>query len=47
MHASRIINLVFMYRKILTLLNLLKTKPVYVHVLANLFLLTAKKKKKT
>lgn len=47
MHASRIINLVFMYRKILTLLSLLYTKPVYVHVLANLFLLTAKKKKKT
>lgn len=46
MHASRIINLVFMYRKILTLLSLLYTKPVYVHVLANLFLLTAKKRRK-
>lgn len=46
MHASRIINLVFMYRKILTLLSLLYTKPVYVHVLANLCLLTAKKKRK-
>lgn len=46
MHASRIINLVFMYRKILTLLSLLYTKPAYVHVLANLFLLTAKKKRK-
>lgn len=46
MHASRIINLVFMYRKILTLLSLLYTKPVYVHVLANLFYRQQRRKRK-
>lgn len=46
MYVFRIINLVFMYWKILILLSLLYIKLVYVYVLVNLFLLIVKKKRK-
>lgn len=46
MYVFRIINLVFMYWKILILLSLLYIKLVYEYVLVNLFLLIVKKKRK-
>lgn len=46
MYVFRIINLVFMYWKILILLSLLYIKLVYVYVLVNLCLLIVKKKRK-